>query len=210
MPDLFDPVKHEYRTAAGVLVPSVTQILGRSGICDFSFVAQEIRERSMERGSSVHWMLQLEDEGALNYRQVPLGLRPYRKAYLDWKRSSGFVPEVIEQQFISHYGYAGTLDRYGSLPPTSLFPKGSKAIVDFKTGEIADWVRYQLAAYSIKIHRHPAMARTIRRIALALRADGTHKVREFGAGSWEHDFSVFIEAKRRTDAGHVDHTGRDD
>lgn len=209
-PVLFDPTKHEYRTAAGVKVPSVTQILAASGLCDFSFVAEEIRARSMQRGSSVHWMLQLEDEGKLNYRQVPLSLRPYRKAYLDWKKASGFVPDVIEEQFISHFGFAGTLDRYGEFPKTEMFPMGSRAVVDFKTGQVQEWVRYQLAAYSIRIHSHPAMARTVRRIALTLRADGTHKVREFGADSWEHDFSVFIEAKRRSDAGHVDHQRRDD
>lgn len=207
---LFDPVKHEYRTAAGVRVPSVTQILAAAGLCDFSFVDEEIRVASMQRGSAVHWMLQLEDEGKLNYRQVPLGLRPYRKAYLDWRNASGFAPEMIEQQFISHFGFAGTLDRYGTFPKTGMFPAGSRAVVDFKTGAAQDWVRYQLAAYSVRIHPHPAMARTVRRIALTLRKDGTHQVKEFPAASWEHDFSVFIEAKRRTDAGHVDHKRRDD
>jgi hypothetical protein len=205
---LFDAAKHEYRTAAGVYVPSVTQILAKSGLCDFSFVEEEIRVRSMQRGSNVHWMLQLEDEGKLNYRQVPLALRPYRKAYLDWRDKSGFLPELIEQQFISHLGFAGTLDRYGHFPTTAMFPNGSTAVVDFKTGEVQDWVRYQLAAYSTGIHAHPIMARTVRRIALALRADGAYRVKEFYADTWEHDFSVFMEAKRRTDAGHVDHERR--
>ena len=207
MPDavLFDPAIHQYRDSQGRVVPSVTQILAASGLCDFSFVEEEVRVRSMQRGSSVHWMLQLEDEGALSYRRVPISLRPYRKAYLAWKWASGFFPEMIEQQFISHFGFAGTLDRYGKLPSTGMFPAGSAAIVDFKTGEIQDWVRYQLAAYSTRVHGHPAMARTLRRIALALRADGTYQVKEFPAASWEHDFSVFMEAKRRVDAGHVDH-----
>ena len=207
---LFDAASHSYRTADGIPVPSVTQILAKSGLCDFSFVEDEIRSRSMQRGNSVHWMLQFEDEGALNYRQVPMKLRPYRKAYRDWKLGSGFFPELIEEQFISHFGFAGTLDRYGRLPSTWMFPAGSRAIVDFKTGEIQEWVRYQLAAYSIKIHSHPAMARTVRRIALALRADGTYKVREFEAASWEKDFSIFMEAKRRVDAGHVEHVRGDD
>src|ERR1700687_810938 len=71
---LFDAAKHEYRKADGVAVPSVTQILAKAGICDFSFVEEERRVAAMERGTSVHWLLQLEDEGALNYRQVPLKL----------------------------------------------------------------------------------------------------------------------------------------
>lgn len=204
MPVLFDREKHEYRTDAGVMVPSVTQILAQSGLCDFSHVEEEVRIRSMERGTSVHWLLQLADEGALNYRQVPLRLRPYRKAYLDWRRLSGFLPVMIEQQFISHYGYAGTLDRFGHFPPTEMFPKGSSGVVDFKTGGMQDWIRFQLAAYSIAVHKNPAQARTLRRIALALHANGTYQVKEFPASTWEHDFAVFIEGKRRVDAGHVD------
>lgn len=202
---LFDPIKHEYRDSRGVVIPSVTQILAKSGLCDFSFMDEEIMSRSMQRGSSVHWLLQLEDEGALNYRQVPLRLRPYRKGYLTWKKASGFRPEMIEQRFISHFGFAGTLDRFGTFPSTHTFPNGSHAIVDLKTGAICEWVRYQLAAYSTRIHPRPTLARTVRRIALALRSDGTYSVKEFKPETWEHDFSVFMEAKRRVDAGHVEH-----
>jgi len=196
---LFDAAKHEYRTAKGVQVPSVTQVLARAGICDFSFVEEEIRIRSMARGTSVHWLLQLEDEGCLNYRQVPVGLRPYRKAYLEWKGRSGFIPHLIEYQFISHYGYAGTVDRFGCLV------NGTWAVVDFKTGEIPDWVRYQLTAYAMRMHHIPAVARAIRRIALALRADGTYSVKEFPRETWDVDWAKFMQSKKETDAGHVDH-----
>lgn len=196
---IFDAAKHEYRNSLGTLVPSVTQILAKDGLCDFSFVEEEIRVRAMERGTSVHWLLQLEDEGALNYRQVPVRLRPYRKAYLAWKERSGFVPELIEYQFISHYGYAGTIDRFGVLA------NGTWAVVDFKTGEIPNWVRYQLSAYAMRCHKVPAVARTIRRIGLALRANGTYSVKEFPRETWDVDWSEFIAAKRRVDAGHVDH-----
>lgn len=205
---LFDSATHQYRTAAGVPVPSVTQIIAGAGLCDFSFVEEEVRIRSMERGTSVHWLLQLEDEGALNYRQVPIGLRPYRKAYLGWRRASGFLPELIEKQFISHYGYAGTLDRYGSFPPTEMFPMGSWGVVDLKTGGVQEWTKWQLCAYSLAIHPHPAMARTLRRIALSLHKDGTYQVKEFPSSTWEHDFAVFIEGKRRVDAGHTEPNGR--
>lgn len=201
----FDPEKHEYRSASGSLVPSVTQILNRAGICDFSFVEEEIRQRAMERGSSVHWLLQLEDEGALNYRQVPIRLRPYRRAYLDWKKASGFLPELIEYKFISQFGYAGTLDRFGSLSPSLMFPYGSHAVVDFKTGEsVQEWTRYQLAAYAMRQGKNPYHASRIRRIGLALRKDGTYRVREFHHESFPLDWAKFMEAKRSVDGGHVE------
>jgi hypothetical protein len=202
---LFDAAIHEYRNAQGSIVPSVTQILARAGICDFSFVEEETRIRAMERGTSVHWLARLEDEGLLDYRQVPIGLRPYRKGWNDWKKASGFIPELIEHPFISHYGYAGTIDRYGKLPKTLSYPNGSTAVVDLKTGEIAEWVRFQLVAYAMRMHPTPAVARNIRRIAVALRKNGTYSVREFPQKSWDYDWARFMAAKRRVDAGYVDH-----
>ena len=208
---LFDPSKHEYRTAAGVQVPSVTWILAESGLCDFSFVEDEKRRLAMDRGTSVHWMLQLQDQGALNYRTVPLRLRPYRKAYLDWRTASGFIPEEIERQFISHLGYAGTIDRTGSLPVTESYPHGSRAVVDLKTGKspVQDWVKYQLVLYGARMHANLKIAKTWRRIGVALHPDSTYHVREFPILEWDTDFAVAMEAKRRVDARHIDHRNRD-
>lgn len=202
---LFDPEKHEYSNSSGVLFPSVTKIIALDGLCDFSHVDEEVRIRAMDRGTSVHWLARLEDEGALDYRKVPIGLRPYRKGWNDWKKASGFVPELIEYPFISHYGYAGTIDRYGRLPKTLSYPNGSRAVVDLKTGEISEWVRYQLVAYAMRMHPTPAVAMNIRRIAVALRQNGTYSVREFPQNTWAYDWSRFMQAKRRVDGGHVDH-----
>src|SRR5580692_10404191 len=97
---LFNPEKHEY-SQDGKIVLSVTQVLAKAGICDFSAVDEELRIRSMARGQSVHWLLQLEDEGALNYRTVPRPLRGYRKAYKLWKQRSKFNVLGIEQSIYS-------------------------------------------------------------------------------------------------------------
>jgi len=189
----FDPVAHEYRKG-GVVVPSVTQVIARAGLCDFSFVDEDIRIHSMKRGESVHWMLQLEDEGALNYRTVPKGMRGYRQAYKTWKRQSGFSVLWVERRFISEFGFAGTIDRAGSFPATTMYMTGTSAVLDFKTGDVPDWVRYQLCAYSLAVDPRPAIARTIRRIALSLRPDGTYKVREFPLCTWDTDYSRFMHA----------------
>lgn len=206
-PVLFDRALHQYKTAQGVIVPSVTQILAKAGICDFSFVEEERRKAAMERGTSVHWMLQLQDEGLLNPRKVPLRLRPYRKAYLDWRLASGFVPDGIEVQFISHYGYAGTIDRTGTLPATAMYPNGSRVVLDFKTGAgpVQDWTKYQLCGYGATRHPNLKVARTWRRIGLALHPDGTYHVKEFPIYEWDYDWAVFMTAKGRVDDGHVEH-----
>src|SRR5450755_210227 len=111
----FDPEHHIF-TKDGERVYSITQVLAQAGICDFSFVAEELRLYSMKRGTSVHWLTQLEDEGALNYRMVPRSLRGYRKAWNTWKRRSLFCPLMIEHKFCSRYGYAGIIDRAGTFP----------------------------------------------------------------------------------------------
>lgn len=195
----FDPIKHEYFSLSGERKPSVTWILQQSGLVDFSFLEDEVRERAMARGKSVHWMLELEDQGRLNYRTVPKALRPFRKAYLDWKKASGFYPELIEHRFISRFGFAGTLDRYGRLPACEMFPRGSKAVIDLKTGSAQDAVRFQLAPYTIGVCDKPVVAKSIRRIALILRPDGSHQVKEFYRDTWDHDWAVFCEAKKRTE-----------
>jgi hypothetical protein len=189
----FDPVLHEFKQE-GVVIPSVTQVLAKAGICDYSFVSEEMREYSMKRGTSVHWMLQLEDEGALNYRKVPSSLRGYRRAYQTWKKRSLFHPLMIEHQFVSNFGFAGIVDRAGTFPSVAVLGRGSSAIVDIKTGDVPDWARYQLAAYCVGIEPQLALARYLRRIAIRLRPDGTYKVKEFPLCTWDVDFSKFMHA----------------
>lgn len=195
----FDPERHEYREN-GVIVPHVTGVLAKCGKCDFSCVEEEIRLHSIKRGQSVHWLTQLEDEGALNYRTVPASLRGYRKAYRTWKRHSGFHVIWIERKFISHYGFAGTVDRAGSFPATTMFGSGTSGVVDLKTGPIADWVRFQLCAYTLAVDPRPAIARTIRRIALRLQPDGFYRVKEFPMQTWDSDFAEFMKDLKDTRA----------
>jgi hypothetical protein len=189
----FNPETHEYRDK-GKVVLSVTQILANAGICDFSLVEEDLREHSMKRGKSVHWMTALEDQGALDYRRVPVALRGYRRAWQAWKKATGFMPELIEWQFISAFGFAGTIDRFGTLPSTEMYRTPTKAIVDIKTGAVADWVRYQLAPYALGVMQKLALARRIRRIGVELRKDGTYAAKEFPLATFDEDIAKFMEA----------------
>ena len=195
----FDPETHTYRRN-GLVIPHVTQILAASGKCDWSCVDEEIRLHSIKRGQTVHWLTQLEDEGALNYRTVPAGLRGFRKGWRQWKKHSGFNVLWIEKRFISHYGFAGTIDRAGSFPASTMFGSGTSGVVDLKTGEgdgyIADWVRFQLVSYTLGVDPRPAIARTIRRIAVRLQRDGKYRVKEFPMETWDTDFAVFMKDLR--------------
>lgn len=194
----FDRATHEYRDGDGVIRPSVTTILADAGIVDFSAVKQEIREKAMKRGTSVHWLLQLHDEGCLNYRTVPKAMRGYRQAWITWRERSGFCPLLIEQPFISPHGYAGTPDRFGT------FPNGTCAVVDIKSGmgDVADHVRFQLAPYArwyqLDLNKIP------RRIGVQLHHDGTYRVREFEPRTLAYDFSRFYAALLEWKGKHAD------
>lgn len=199
----FEQETHTYKRG-GKVIPSVTQILAAGGKCSWEYVNEESRLHSLKRGQAVHWLTQLDDEGALNYRTVPIRLRGYRKAYRDWKRNSAFHVDWIEHRFTSHYGFAGTLDRTGWFPATTDYERGTSAVVDLKTGPIiAGHVRLQLAAYSLAVDQRPAIARTIRRIALRLSADGRYQVKEFPMSEYDSDLAQFMECLKNVSRGEV-------
>src|SRR6266478_1295310 len=133
IPFVFTPETHTFMTPDGPRL-SVTQILAKNGICDFSFVDQETRLYSMDRGSKVHWLTELEDGGGLNYRTVPKWLRGFRKGWNTWKRRSSFQINSIEERFVSRFGYAGIIDRTGMFPPSvndaGIAESGDKPLLD--------------------------------------------------------------------------------
>ena len=184
----FDRDTHTF-THSGVVRPSITQVLAMAGIVDFSFVEEERRTYYLKRGKSVHWLLQLEDEGALNYRSVPHSLRPYRKEYRAWKANSGFVPTLIEKPMMSPLGFCGIPDRFGKLGNGS-------AVVELKTGAVSKWVGIQLAAQCMLLQPNMSLARTIRRIGLSL-GPSHYKVTEFPLSTFDRDTSIFIDALKK-------------
>jgi hypothetical protein len=201
IPFTFDARSHTFLTDNGRRL-SVTQILNKVGVCDFSFVKQETRLMSMARGNSVHWLMQLEDEGSLNYRTVPKWLRGYRKGWNLWKKRSGFQVASVETQFVSRFGYAGIIDRTGTFPPSVFLGAGTSAVVDLKTGPVADHVRYQLAPYAVwAASDNPAKAKYVRRIAVRLNIDGTYAVTEYPMCTFMLDWTKFVHWTRKANDG---------
>lgn len=190
----FDRERHLY-TWSGTPVPSVTQILGASGLCDYSFVDEEIRNASMDRGSAVHWMLQLEDQGLLATR-VHDDLKGYRKAWRECKKN--LKPRIlrIEEGFCSTLKFCGTPDRVVEMGTFY-------GVLDFKTGPILDWVGVQLAAYAVgswtsTSGRIPMIPELTRRIAVQLCPDGRYKIKEFPMQEFARDWARFLKAKEDT------------
>jgi len=84
------------------------------------------------------------------------------------------------------------------FPPSVFMGWGMSAVVDIKTGAIADWVAYQLAPYAVwAAGDNPKRAEYIRRIALRLKADGSYTVREFPCCSFRMDWAQFMQWTRK-------------
>jgi hypothetical protein len=184
----FHAETHTYSDEIGKVYPSVTTLLAHGGIVNFDAIREDIRERSLKRGTSVHWITELSDLGALKPRSAPKALRGYLKAWRSWRENSGFTPLLIEKPFISPHGYAGTPDRFGS------FPNGTWAVVDLKSGEsgdVATFTGVQLAAYA-KWYAVTEGKFGIRRIGVKLHPDGTYRAKEFPVNTMPLDFARFF------------------
>lgn len=182
---LFDPESHTY-SLDGECLPSVTEVLSDVGIIDYSHIPEPTREMALERGRAVHLATQFEDEGDLSEGSITEDLRGYLEAWRRFRREARFVPELIEYRgFHPSHKYAGTLDRTGNLGGNVV-----NCLLDIKTNDAQEWVRYQLAAYAAFFDS----PRKFRRMSVELHQDGSYRVREFPCRDWQADMNVFVSA----------------
>jgi hypothetical protein len=129
----FDEATHTYRLGGEVL-PSITQVMARVGLTDYSMVPASVLAAAQARGSAVHVATQLYDIGTLDYATLDPAIYPYLQAWLDFCRDYKFDPSFIEQPL--HNGqYAGTPDRVGDL---LWGKKRMPAVVEIKTSAVGD------------------------------------------------------------------------
>ena len=158
MPDFnFDKESHTY-FLDGRVIPSVTQILAKSGILDNRF----FKAGAAERGTSVHEQceriangLEIEAENG------------YTSAFRSFLNDSKIEPVEIETQYYSKLGFAGTLDLIAVF-------RGELVLIDIKTGIYQEWWQLQLAGYSLLIGNE-----NIRRFSLGIKENGKYKFSEY-------------------------------
>lgn len=178
----FDEPSHTYHYE-GRVVPSVTQVLGK--LHDFSMVPKDVLAAACERGTIVHKLCEYHDQGDLDPESIG-DYWPYLDAWIAFRQDYGAEWEAIEERHYSdRYGYAGTLDRRGTLRKL-----GGRWIVDAKTGASLHRVcGMQLAAYRQQVaEKHPAWL-LARRATVQLRPDGTYLFREW---TDPDDWSAFL------------------
>lgn len=192
----FEPVHHRYELD-GVRVPSVTGILQRSGLVDFSTLPPSILEAARVRGTVVHSALHYLNERDLDieqfYRDFP-DYSGYVQAWASFCGQRNFRPVLNEHRVASRrHQIAGTIDCLGTLD-------GVGVLLDFATGRAADACKHlQTGAYhGIALEwakddpplrdflsRHPYL----KRYAVELKKDGTFQLEAYTQAS---DFREFL------------------
>ena len=181
----FDAARHCY-TLAGVVIPSVTQVLKAINVYDG--IPDSVLKTKAELGTNLHRACELLDQDDLDDeseegRAALAPIAGYLAGYGKFKAERR--PVVIENEtrlFHPVHRYAGTIDRRYQID-------GEVWDVDLKsTVTITPVVGLQTAAYTemFKANGHKDRAR---RGALQLFPDGKYKLHEFTDPA---DFSVFL------------------
>ncbi len=171
-----DLTTHTYTNEAGLVYPSVTQILKVVRIVDDSWYTEESRLR----GQYVHEATAMFDRGELDEAALDPVLRPYVEAWTRFKESSGFQANHVEfVVYRNDLRFAGTLDRYGTIA------SGESWLLDIKSGKPEPWTGLQLAGYGLCLDLKAP------RFAVELRPDGNFHVTPYND---RNDYAVFMAA----------------
>lgn len=173
----FDEATHTY-TMGGQPIPGVTSILKRLSRAAYRHVDAAVMGRAAALGTAVHKLIELEIAGTLDEDTLHPTLAPYLTSWRRFRATSGFKPLYSERKVASRrYGYAGTLDMLGEL-------NGQLALIDAKRcAAVPPTAGPQTAAYEIAAREElPELFKPgtpLRRYALQLNTDGTHRLVPF-------------------------------
>lgn len=173
----FDAETHTY-TLDGRKLPSVTQILKRLSREAYRFVDRKVMDKAAALGTAVHKLIELDIEGTLDEDALAPELHLYLTSWRTFLATSGFRPLLSESLVYStRYGYAGTLDLLGELHDfIALIDAKRCASVPVTAGP--QTAGYELAARE----RFPEIfnsGKPVKRFALQLNTDGTHRLVPF-------------------------------
>lgn len=129
----YDDKNHAYYLD-GRRLPSVTQVLGMSGLIP------DYRMADTTLGSCVHALIAAEINGTEpDVSEFTAGL--FLPAWHQFCDDYGYVPQQAEVKLASaEAGYAGTIDNIGTID-------GLPATIEIKTGAVETWHLLQLAGY---------------------------------------------------------------
>lgn len=173
----YDAETHTYRLN-GEVVPGVTTVLKRISQEAYRFVDRALMDRAAALGTAVHKLIELRIAGTLDTDALDPQLLPYLHSWDRFIATSGFLPLLSEQIVWSlRYRFAGQLDLLGELHDCI-------ALIDAKRcAQVPVTAGPQTAGYEIAAReRFPELFRSgrpVKRFALQLNTDGTHRLVPF-------------------------------
>lgn len=179
----FDATTHTYKVD-GVIYPSVTRILKSVGIIDDTYYSNA----SASKGEEIHELTQLIDEKIITLESLKdnpyVG---YVQAWVNFINEYQVTFKAIEKLVASTlHHYSGTMDRRADVGLLKL----NDAVIDIKSGQLADWHGVQLWGYAIA-------EGTENMLAVYLRENGTYKPelfeekREYNRQIWLSALNVY-------------------
>lgn len=182
----FEAESHQY-FVDGREVPSVSRILTDGLGLESAFYTEEGRDR----GELVHRITALSHGGVEGIEESLMG---YLVAYRQFCDEYRPVWDLIEEP-LGHEAFAGTPDRVGTI-------RGTRSVVDLKTGGPLPWHPLQLSAYEWlakawdREHQLGGTGLPYQRMAVYLKADGTYRVKVARRpGDWS-TFCALLEVAR--------------
>jgi len=194
----FIPETHTY-LEGGRVVTSVTQILERAGLVDYSHIPDAVLEHKAEIGTAAHAACHYYDEGDLDESTLDVEVAGYVEGWIKFRSETDFTPELIEYRGIAEvdgmrYGY--TLDRVGTL-------LGKSQLIEIKctAGIEISWGP-QTAAYEMALRKPGEPVR--RRVAVWLKPNGTYQlvplndVQDYMVFKWALGLELWKQRQGRT------------
>lgn len=181
----FDSDTHTY-TLNGKKLPSVTEICGL--LNNWGDINPAILMQAARRGTVVHEYAELIDYGVdEDGIECEPELAGYVIAYMRFLRDYRPLWEMVEQKVYSEqFGFAGTLDRYGTID-------GKPVLLDIKTSSSVNKLQKiiwacQLSAYQLLLAKE---GEEVKRWNLVLKRDGKYQIIDAAESEKKYAFSGF-------------------
>lgn len=133
----------------GIIVPTISQVLTETGYCSYEKISLRKRKKSLNFGKAFHLAAELDDND--NLGSCDEKLLPYVEQYRKFKKNFKLdFFDINEERFYSkRLMFSGQPDK---------FHRGKNILFELKTGEPADWHRFQTAGQEILIlERFPGL-----------------------------------------------------
>ena len=175
---LFNEEKHEY-SIAGIVIPSVTQIIKDGGLINLDWIDKELLESKADLGKKVHTTTEFYDKGTLNVDELHPTLKTYLDGWIKFRTDYNFTPTEIELQlFHSLYRYAGKIDRVGLMSK-------DLTLLDIKSGTPQKSHAIQNSAYKGLHDQNKKKSEQIKkRFTIYLSEDGYKVIEDKNPNDW--------------------------